>query len=218
MRKLYLKFYQRYLPRMLSFFGKGLLKLLFRTCRFEISGIDAFIQTASSQKCILMLWHNRLAITGEIFAKHAPDFIYTAFVSFSRDGELLSGFVTSYKQGRIIRVPHDARHKALRDLIQMLRKEDNNIAIVTPDGPRGPLYKVKAGIALAAKASNAAVIPFSWSSDRFWTFNTWDKFMLPKPFATIKALIGPPVIIPDNLSREEESALLEQSLLQLDGP
>lgn len=211
-KKIYLKFYQRYFPRMMSFFGKGLLKILLRSCRVEIVGAENFLQTAKSKKCILMLWHNRLAMTGEVFLKCAPQFNYTAFVSFSRDGELLSGFVTSYKQGKVVRVPHNARHQALKDLIQTMRKDENHIAIITPDGPRGPRYKVKAGIALAAKALDAAVVPFSWSADRYWQFKTWDKFILPKPFAKVKAYIGLPVILPDHLTRVEESALLEDSL------
>ncbi|QLH36146.1 MAG: DUF374 domain-containing protein [Parachlamydiaceae bacterium] len=154
------------IPRVLAYGGKFLLKLLTLTCRFEVQGMEEFIAEASKGNCILLLWHNRLLMVASVFQNRTPNFIYTAFISQSRDGEPLALFTNSFKNGRTIRVKHNAKHGALKEMIDRL-KNSQEILIVTPDGPRGPVYQVKPGVALAAKETSAKIFPFYWSADRF---------------------------------------------------
>ena len=58
------------------------------------------------------------------------------------------------------------------------------------DGPRGPAGQVKAGVIRMAHASNAAIVPFYVSADKAWYFNSWDRFMLPKPFSRVVLRFG----------------------------
>jgi lysophospholipid acyltransferase (LPLAT)-like uncharacterized protein len=175
-----------------AYVGKYLLRVLFWTCRTKIEGIERFVKHASEEKCILMLWHNRLSMVAEILNKHAPQFIYTAFISKSRDGEPLAILASSYKSGKTIRVPHNARHRALKQVIVSL-KTHQEVIVITPDGPRGPRYQVKPGIALAAKETQATIVPFSWKADRYWELKTWDGLRFPKPFANIQVVLGEPI-------------------------
>lgn len=193
--------------------GKYLLRLLIYTCRFEIEGLDRFIKKASSGPCILVFWHNRLAIVAEFFNRHAPQFIYAAFVSKSRDGEILSRLATSYRSGRVIRVPHNARHQALKTAIESLKLK-NEILLFTPDGPRGPLYQVKPGIIKAAQEGEAAIIPFSWKADRYWKLKTWDQFMLPKPFSKIQVTFGESIYFDKDENIQTAAKQLEKVLNQ----
>lgn len=158
-----------------------------------------------------MLWHNRLAIIAEVLNKHAPHFIYSAFISKSRDGEPLALLANSYKAGRAIRVSHNAKHQGLKMVIESLKTKED-IIVFTPDGPRGPRYKMKPGIVLAARESNAAIIPFSWSAKSYWTLKTWDKFMLPKPFTTLTITFGSPIMIDQNVEVEKAVAALELAM------
>ena len=96
----------------------------------------------------------------------------------------------------MIRVSHAARHQALKEVIDHL-KATREIILFTPDGPRGPAQRVKPGVIMAAQASGAPIIPFSWEASRFWQFKTWDKFLLPKPFTTITVKLGEPVYFVD---------------------
>ncbi|MBA3722080.1 MAG: lysophospholipid acyltransferase family protein [Parachlamydiaceae bacterium] len=203
------------LPFLAVRIGKGLMRLLLFTCRWDVSGLEHFKKIAERERCILMLWHNRLAITPFILYKFAPQFIYAAFVSNSRDGELISAIVESYKFGKTIRVPHNARAEALRELIRHV-KAQQDIVVITPDGPRGPRYEVKPGVAMAALETSAYVVPLSWEADRSWTFNTWDKLQLPKPFSKIKVSFENPVQFSDNiLSTEQAQAILQTSLVRV---
>ncbi len=204
-------------PFVFAYVGKVLLRILASTCNFRIEGIDNFKKVASQKKCILMLWHNRLALVAEIMNKFAPQFIYTAFISNSRDGEMLSILANSYKNGRSIRVAHNSKHQALRKMIDHLKKR-NEIMIVTPDGPRGPCYEVKPGVAKAAKETSAAIIPLTWTADRYWEFGTWDKMILPKPFSNINVVLGTPIEFNEQstMNIDEESAYLQHALSNLD--
>jgi hypothetical protein len=205
-----------YLPYPFAYLAKGLLRLLMFTCRVEIRGLPQFIRTAADGKCILMLWHNRLALVPEIMNRFAPQFIYRAFISKSRDGEPLAILANSYSCGRTLRVPHNARHQALSQMINLL-KSSNEIMVVTPDGPRGPLYQIKPGIIVAAKEAAARIIPFSWRASRYWELGTWDKFMLPKPFSRIVVTIGDPIFLDKKTGtdKSEDLAHLHEAMENL---
>lgn len=203
-------------PYIIAYFGKGVLRLILCTCRLQVTGIQQFKEAAAKKKCILMLWHNRLPLVAEVMSRHAPQFIYAAFISNSRDGEPLAILANSYPNGRTIRVPHNARHQALRKMINHL-KHRNDVVVVTPDGPRGPRYEVKPGTAAAAKEAAAAIVPLSWSASRFWQLKTWDKMIFPKPFSTIAVALGKPIDLCDEKENiEVESGLLQEALLNLD--
>ncbi|MCE2983818.1 MAG: lysophospholipid acyltransferase family protein [Parachlamydia sp.] len=191
--------------------GKGAFKLLFSTCRWNIQGLEKFTQLAQNEKCILALWHDRLALAPFILDRYAHRFTYAAFVSNSRDGELISRFVLSYKKGRTVRVPHNARHEALRELINHV-KYRKSIAVITPDGPRGPRYKMKTGLAKAALETGAHVIALTWHASKTWELNTWDKMQIPKPFSTIQIKLGSPVQVPEGSTLEYAKTLLESHL------
>ena len=98
----------------IAYIGKFLLRVILFTCRIEIQGLDLFKKTISSEKSILMLWHNRLTIISEILSKIDSHTIFSAFISKSRDGDPLAALANSYKNGRAIRVPHDRKHQALK--------------------------------------------------------------------------------------------------------
>ena len=188
------------------------MRLILLTCRIELQGFEQFIKNASKGKCILMLWHNRIAIAPEILIRYTP-FYFSPVISNSRDGEFLAILIGSYKVGKIIRVSHDSRHEAMHQLINHLNNSEE-IVVITPDGPRGPRHVMKPGIAYAAKKANAAVIPVSWTATKFWQLKTWDQMMIPKPFSKIRFVIGWPIWLRDNekFNLRSDTALLENSL------
>lgn len=184
---------KKWLAYPMAYSAKIIFRFLLWSCRVKIEGLERFAKTAEKEPCILMLWHNRLGLVPEILNRYAPPFNYVAFVSKSRDGELLAILAESYALGRTIRVPSNNRHHALKQSIDRLKKGD--VLVFTPDGPRGPRYEVKPGIALAARAASATIIPLTWKADRFWQLKTWDGFLIPKPFAKVHVQIGDPIAV-----------------------
>lgn len=207
------KFKRDYLSFLIAYFLKLVLRVILWTCRFKMKGLETFHAAAQEKKCILMLWHNRLLIVPEILRKFASQHVYAAFISNSLDAEPFAIMINSYPFGRTIRVPHDSRHHALRKMINLLRNSQE-VIVITPDGPRGPRYEIKPGVTIAAKKTSANIIPFTWHASRFWELKTWDKLMIPKPFATISLEFGSLLQIKNDLkmSLEEESALVQEAL------
>lgn len=191
------------MAKLAAYAGRALIRLIMCTCRVRYHGLEAF-KKAAQEPCILALWHNHLSIAADILTR-ATSFKYAAFISKSRDAEILAALADSYPQGRAIRVPHNARHIALNKAIQSIK--EGEILVLTPDGPRGPRHSVKPGILMAAKESQAWLIPFFWKANRYWEFKTWDRMQLPKPFATIDITFGSP--LPSDTSAEALASALE---------
>jgi lysophospholipid acyltransferase (LPLAT)-like uncharacterized protein len=212
-KKTWLHIKRRWLPYAFAYSAKIAIRALLKTCRINIQGLETFVHTAEKSPCILMLWHHHLILISEILNSHASQFIYTAFISKSHDGDPLAFLAKSYASGRALRVPHRARHLALNQLIGSL-KDKREIIIMTPDGPRGPPCVVKPGIVLAARETGARIFPFSWQAKRFWQLNTWDQMKIPKPFTTIQVSFGSPISLPKENSNdyEKETALLKNIL------
>jgi lysophospholipid acyltransferase (LPLAT)-like uncharacterized protein len=210
-KHLWHRFKHRGLSHLIAYMGKYAVRVILWTCRIEVEGLDTFVKTAAQQRCLLMLWHNRLAIVSEVLHKKAPQFNYAALISKSRDGEPLALVAESYKQGRAIRVPHSAKHQALKTVIDNL-KSRREVVLMTPDGPRGPRYKIKPGIVMAAQEADAVIIPFTWTAVRYWSFRTWDQLMLPKPFTTIRVKLGDPIKLPSEQPVDQATAALENIL------
>ena len=58
-----------------------------------------------------------------------------------------------------------------------------NVSIgITPDGPRGPRHKVSEGTINISRISNKKILPMALAYKKKWVLNTWDKFIIPKPF------------------------------------
>ena len=191
------------------------MHMLIKTCRIRIEGMEQFCQLAASEKCLLMLWHNRLALAPFILSRYTPHIQYAALISGSRDGDILHTIVTSYQNGHTIRVPHLARYQALREVVRHV-EEKKYMVIITPDGPRGPRYEIKPGLALTALETQAYVIPLNWEAKHYWELKTWDRLRLPKPFTIIKVMFESPIRLnhPSTISLEEAKTILKSHLPQ----
>ncbi len=71
------------------------------------------------------------------------------------------------------------------------------------DAPRGPRFVSKLGIIYLAKRTGVPIIPVIWSADRYWKLQSWDRTIIPKPFARIVALFADDYIcVPADASRQ----------------
>ena len=185
---------------------KGLLHFLVWTCRLKMHGLDRFLKIAENEKCILMLWHNRLCPIAPLLYRLPSHLKFAALVSGSKDGEILADLIQSYKNGSTIRAFHLGRYKALREVVRQIDSKEH-IVIITPDGPRGPRYEIKPGVAMAALETEAYVFPVTWSASTYWELKTWDKFRIPKPFTTIELLFGEPICFTESPQPSLEEAI-----------
>jgi len=100
--------------------------------------------------------------------------------------------------------------RAYRELLARLR--DGHSVCITPDGPKGPPLKPKAGIAQLAHQSGCAVVPVAVACTRMRRIRTWDRTVLPLPFGRCVLELGPPIHLSPENSLDEQLALLADAL------
>jgi len=75
--------------------------------------------------------------------------------------------------------------------------------VTTSDGPQGPLHVFKIGDILLAQFTQVPLLPLCYAADRAWVLKSWDRFIIPKPFARVALTIGAPVNIPKGMLAED---------------
>ena len=161
-----------------------LLRAWSRTLRFEADPETISLLTDYNEPAAIVLWHNRLFLTAEIFRRYRQHRRVYALVSASKDGAWLAAFY------RLIGI-HPVRgssskfgREAAGVLIQKMR-EGYDIGI-TPDGPRGPLYAFEPGVLVVTRRSNAPMILLGAQFGPAIRLRSWDRFYIPWPFTLIK--------------------------------
>ena len=76
---------------------------------------------------------------------------------------------------------------------------------ITPDGPRGPRYKLAIGPVRLSQMTSTPLVSIIVNPAKSWKLRSWDQFRIPKPFSKVYVSFGPLVTIDpaaDDLERE----------------
>ncbi len=166
------------------------LRLLARTWRVEVVGDGAgHAAMAAGKPFVLICWHEALL---PVLWHHRHRGI-AAVVSEARDGEYLAGLARRLGYRLIRGSSSRGRTRALRSAIRALRA---GIPVgVTPDGPRGPRRVLKPGAITAAQLGGAVVVPVSVGTGSAWRARSWDRLLVPRPFARVRLAYGRPFTV-----------------------
>ncbi|HJD64966.1 MAG TPA: lysophospholipid acyltransferase family protein [Rickettsia endosymbiont of Diachasma alloeum] len=162
----------------------------------------------NEQGAIFAFWHNMLALSPAMFKGHRD--VY-ALISSHLDGKILNDLVGKFSCKVIVGSSNKNPLGALRSIIEKLSQGAN--VIITPDGPKGPVYKVNSGITEIAYKYNKKLIPIVSTTSRCFRLKSWDKLIIPLPFGTIKVIIGSPLELTDN--KVQNHMNLEKYLVNL---
>jgi lysophospholipid acyltransferase (LPLAT)-like uncharacterized protein len=153
---------------------------------------------------ILAFWHNRqigiLALAGLL----EP---VKVLVSRHGDGEIIARIVSRFGIGSVRGSSTRGGAEAFRQLVT--QTHSSHIAI-TPDGPVGPRYRLKDGIIALAASTGRRICWVSFGVDRAWVFDSWDHFILPKPFARLRFRAGGPIRVDKSMSQAELAAAMAE--------
>jgi lysophospholipid acyltransferase (LPLAT)-like uncharacterized protein len=114
-------------------------------------------------------------------------------ISASRDGDLIANWIERSGYGTIRGSSSRKGVIALRQLMDPLAADGN--VLFTPDGPRGPVYEATPGLIFLAQKSGAPIVPIHMEYSSCWRMKSWDRFIVPRPFATLRAIFGAPISI-----------------------
>ncbi|MBD3242606.1 MAG: DUF374 domain-containing protein [Chitinivibrionales bacterium] len=160
------------------------------TWRYRVYGPGAAALTAgdSEDGRIIAFWHEYL-LAGFHYLRRRR---VVALISASRDGERLSAVLQRWGYDLVRGSSSRKGFSSLRQSVRMLR--DGRQLAITPDGPRGPRRVLKPGVAQIARAANAAVIPVAADIRPGVRLRSWDRFVVPLPFARISLHAGAPLV------------------------
>ena len=127
------------------------------------------------------------------------------------DGKLISKTISFFGLGTLAGSSDKNPAKVLIQAIKTL-KEGYDIGI-TPDGPKGPRHKVADGLVVMAHKANKKVVLVEIKPTRFWQFNSWDRFTVPKPFGTIHYYATKALDL-SSMNLEEAKSFVEKGLLE----
>jgi lysophospholipid acyltransferase (LPLAT)-like uncharacterized protein len=198
----------------LSYVGLFLVKVLSSTYRLRI--VDPRKERDCIEKdgsIIYASWHQRFFPGVTFFATRRP---ISILISQSRDGEFASHIVNILGWHAVRGSSSKGGSEGLQQLKELARKGYKIGHIV--DGPKGPFSVIKPGLLRIAQVSGKAIIPTITSSQRKWTFRSWDRFMVPKPFSRVIIRFGDPIYIPPDLDEdvfEKKRLLIEQRMKEL---
>ena len=170
--------------------GFRLLQLWVRTLRYEIDDRAGVVGKPADQNYIGALWHNRLLIFPFVLRRFFSNRHGAALISASRDGDLLADAITRFGFDVVRGSSSRLGASAILQLTDVLASGRD--VVITPDGPRGPAYELGPGIIFLAQKSGAAVLPVNMEYSSCWRLKSWDRFVLPRPFAKIRVIIGQP--------------------------
>lgn len=138
----------------------------------------------SPERMVGLAWHNRIFFLPIAKSRYRSRFPMAGLISSSRDGAYLTAL---FSLMGISAVRGSTKHRggfALLNLIDAVKGGSD--VFITPDGPKGPKCAAKPGFLTVAKESGARILLLNIKPGACWTFDSWDGFILPKPFSSVE--------------------------------
>jgi lysophospholipid acyltransferase (LPLAT)-like uncharacterized protein len=204
------------LARWLIAFGVRLLRVWERTLRYEVDDRAGILDRPVTENYIGALWHNRLLIFPLVLRRFFPDRHGAALISASRDGDLLADAIRRFGYEVVRGSTSRLGTSAILQLADVLASRRD--VVITPDGPRGPVYELGSGVIFLAQKSGASVLPMNLEYSRCWRLGSWDRFIIPQPFAKVRVLISPPHHVQPTSGSDEfeaERVALQEAMMAL---
>lgn len=164
----------------------------------------------SEKPTIFGVWHGDLLLLGYLYKQYRKKVHGKVLISDHFDGLLISKTIRYFGFETIAGSSNRNAVKALLQAIKAL-KEGYDIGI-TPDGPKGPRHTVNDGIIVMAQKAKADIVLVEIKPTKYWQFNSWDRFKIPKPFGVIKFYTKKVDI--SNMTLEDARDLVTKGLLE----
>jgi lysophospholipid acyltransferase (LPLAT)-like uncharacterized protein len=179
--------------------------LLGVTLRFEdIVEPGASIAYHTPPPLIYGIWHRCMLACAWRFRQGGIRIL----VSRSFDGELITRILRMFGFDAVRGSSSRSAREGLLGLKTVI--ETGRTAIFTADGPRGPIYETKMGPIKLAQATGAPIGAFHLQPERAWTMNSWDRFLVPKPFTRIIVSWAQWTRVPSDLPADGFEAMRQQ--------
>ena len=187
------------------------ITLICFTLRKKVVLEDADGKPMGSFQCIIALWHNRVFVPCYVYRYviKGKKVQMSMLTSASKDGALLATVAKDYGM-RAVR--GSSRRRGVAGFMDMLRElKDGCSMCITPDGPKGPIYKCHPGVIKLASVSGLPIVPARISYSSYWRIRkAWDGFVIPKPFSRVVVHLAKCIEVPAELTPEQQQEYCEK--------
>ncbi len=188
------------LLKLLIPFGYFLLNVYSKTLELKVENSEEVLDhVKKGGRFIMASWHQRFF--GGFFLPKVLRMRPCIMISRSRDGDFIANVVSRIGWEPVRGSGSRGGKEALREMVAGVI--ENKIGGHIVDGPTGPPGIVKAGIIALAQATGAAITPTCVSYENPWIFNSWDRFMVPKPFSGVLLRFGPLEKVPMDMNEKQ---------------
>lgn len=205
-----------WLGRGLITVGFWVLSIWARTLRYAVEDLGDISTRPADDAAIGAAWHNRLLILPLVLRRFLPHRRGAALISASRDGAWIAALVQ--RVGFDV-VRGSSSRQGVTAVLQMTEVlATGRDVVIAPDGPRGPVYQLGAGIIFLAQQSGAPVIPVNIEYSSYWRVKSWDRFFIPRPFTKARIIFGPAHRVAPTATDEEfeaERLRLQNAMMSL---
>ena len=188
------------------------LRALLLTVRCRLRTPSEFLSPNAPAPAIFCIWHNRLAMCIKplnVYRRpHNSGAGMAALVSASRDGAFLAGTLKWFGVHAVRGSSSRRGAQALRELTTWAERGYD--LTITPDGPRGPCYRVQDGITSLAQLTGLPILPAALNLNWKISLNSWDRFQIPLPFARCDVCVGKAFRVPAEASDAEREKIRGQ--------
>jgi lysophospholipid acyltransferase (LPLAT)-like uncharacterized protein len=185
---------QRFALALISIAGAVLVRAIGPTLRYRVEVEPGGPQTGWTQPAVWVFWH-RCVIPALYWFRGKRIAVMT---SSSFDGEYIARVIEKFGYQAVRGSSTRGGVRALLGMHTVI--EDGRAAAFTIDGPRGPAYIAKPGPVLLARNTQTPIVAFHAAVERAWELNSWDRFLIPKPFSRVYLRISRMMAIPPDAS------------------
>jgi lysophospholipid acyltransferase (LPLAT)-like uncharacterized protein len=190
---------RRLLAALVPPLAAALLRLLGATLRYE----EIFDQGGEPDRrdgaALWCFWH-RCLLPAACYFRGRPG--TALLISPSFDGELIARTIARLGYRAVRGSSSRSGAAGLRALERAIR--EGATAVIPGDGPRGPRYVLKPGIARLAQLTALPIRTFYLLPLRAWVVRSWDGLLIPKPFSRVIIAWGRPLPPPARGADTEE--------------
>lgn len=186
-----LTLWQRVQFALVAWAASAFISLVGRTLRIEFSWEEGSIGSMDNvYPGIYPFWHRCVLGATWIFR----DRNFAVLTSKSKDGEFIARVIRRFGYVPVRGSSSRGGQRGLLELDSFVKNGGG--AAFTIDGPRGPRHVAKRGPVLLARTTGVPITAFYVAMEKAWVLNTWDGFMIPKPFSRAYIRVARKIFVP----------------------
>jgi lysophospholipid acyltransferase (LPLAT)-like uncharacterized protein len=194
---------RRFRVALVTILGGLVLRLLGSTWRIRRAGNEDFdSMLARKEPFIVVFWHGEIVPVTWIHRGLG----IAPMISKHADGEIIARIVEGLGY-RTVR--GSTTRGGVRALLEAAQYVNEGITVgFTPDGPKGPRHVFAPGALIVAQRTGKPIVALGATASRAWRLKSWDRHLIPKPFATVTVRYSAPQFVQ---AADARDAVKEQS-------